>query len=155
MLCLGAGSLYGATQGLARPDAGVSAVIEIVGLSSGKNAEDTAVRKAAATFIRAMAEGNSEAVWMFALEEEQAAFGTEAEAYKAFADAFPELTAVQRVTYERGWQEGETPFLQLGMEDASGNDYRATIGFWLDDAGDWKVVSCDIDSITDAVASVD
>jgi hypothetical protein len=92
---------------------------------------------------------------MFALEEEQAAFGTEAETYKAFVDAFPALTVVERVTYERGWQEGETPFLQLGMEDSSGERYRATIGFWFDDAGDWKVVSCDIDNLSDAIASAD
>ena len=54
------------------------------------------------------------------------------------------LTQVKDATVEAIRDEGDTPFVDLALTDASGNAYRATIGFWLDDAGDWKVISCDI-----------
>ena len=62
----------------------------------------------------------------------------------AFADTFPVLTQVKDATVESIRDEGDTPFVELALTDTSGNAYRATIGFWLDDAGDWKVISCDI-----------
>ena len=102
------------------------------------------VTTALATFIGGMADGDAEAVWMFASEEEQAAFGTEAEAYAAYAADFPALAGASEVTIERIWDEGETPFVALSLIDQSGRTYKARVGFWLDDAGDWKVISCDV-----------
>ena len=54
------------------------------------------------------------------------------------------LTQVKDATVEAIRDEGDTPFVDLALTDASGNAYRATIGFWLDDAGDWKMISCEI-----------
>ena len=78
---------------------------------------------------------------MFASEEEQAAFGTEEATYAAYAEDFPALTQASEVTVEKIWDEGETPFVALSMIDASGRAYKASVGLWLDDAGDWKVIS--------------
>ena len=103
-----------------------------------------AVTGALATFVSAMADGDSQAVWMFASEEEQAAFGTEAAAYAAYAEDFPALAAASEVTIEKIWDEGDTPFVALSLTDENGRAYKASVGFWLDDAGDWKVVSCDV-----------
>ena len=102
------------------------------------------VTTALATFISGMADGDAEAVWMFASEEEQAAFGTEEATYAAYAEDFPALTQASEVTVEKIWDEGETPFVALSLIDQSGRAYKASVGFWLDDAGDWKVISCKV-----------
>jgi hypothetical protein len=112
------------------------------------------VQRAAATFIRAMASGDAAAVWMFATEEEHDAFGTEAAAYDAFAEAFPVLTTVERATFERAWREGDAPFVELTLEDDAGTRHRATMGFWRDDASDWKLISCDVNALSDRVAGL-
>ncbi len=103
-----------------------------------------AVAHALATFVSGMADADSEAVWMFASEEDQAAFGTEDAVYAAFAETFPAFAAASEVTIEKIWDEGDTPFVALSMVVASGAAFKANVGFWLDDAGDWKVVSCEI-----------
>jgi hypothetical protein len=56
------------------------------------------------------------------------------------------------VTFQTAWQEGDTPFVELALTDQAGNEYAATIGLWLDDAGDWKVVSLEVNAVTDQVA---
>ena len=137
----------------AEPHAAMEADVRIVSnLEPGEL--PSGVKNAAAIFIRGMADGDAESVWMFATEEEHEAFGTYEVAYDAFAEAFPVLTLVQNATFERGWNEGDTPFIELTLEDASGNDYRAEMGFWLDDAGDWKLVSCDVKPVSDRVAGL-
>jgi ketosteroid isomerase-like protein len=110
------------------------------------------VTTAVATFISGMADGDAEAVWMFASEEEQAAFGTEEATYAAYAEDFPALTRASEVTVERIWNEGETPFVALTLMDASGRAYKASVGFWLDDAGDWKVISLDVGPVAERAA---
>jgi hypothetical protein len=49
--------------------------------------------------------------------------------------------------------EGETPFVKARLQDGDGHRYRAEIGFWLDDAGDWKVISLDVQPFSDLVAT--
>lgn len=115
-------------------------------------AERTKADAAATSFIHALANADADAVWMFASEEDQAAFGTESAVYEAFAETFPALTQAKDVTLERAWQEGDTPFVELAVSDASGGDYQVTIGLWLDDAGDWKVISCDVKATGDKLA---
>jgi hypothetical protein len=115
--------------------------------------EEREVRSAAAAFIGGMSAGDAEAVWMFASEEDQAAFATEAEILAAFADAFPVLTQAREGTFESFRREGDVPFVTVSIEDSRGARYFADIGLWLDDAGDWKVVSCDIKPASDQVAS--
>jgi hypothetical protein len=110
------------------------------------------VRTALTDFVSGMAGADAQKVWMFASEEDQAAFETEDAVYAAFADAFPVLTKTREVAIENIWDEGDTPFVRLRLTDNSGEAYTADIGFWLDDAGDWKVVSCQIEPIEARVA---
>ncbi len=110
------------------------------------------VRAAAASFIRGMTEADAASVWMFASEEEHDAFGTETAAYDAYAADFPALTQAREVTFLSFREEGETPFVELIVTDASGNEYAASLGFWLDDAGDLKLISCDVKPAEDRVA---
>lgn len=121
---------------------------------AGLGALDRDVRAASTSFIQGMAAHDPEAVWMFASEEDQAAFGTEQAVYDAFAEVFPALTSVKTVTFERSWQEGDTPFVQASLETEAGVTHRARMGFWLDDAGDWKLVSCDVTEATDRIAGL-
>ena len=101
-----------------------------------------------------MSAADAESVWMFASEEEHDAFGTEDAAYEAYADTFPALTQTHGVTFEKFWQEGDTPFVQVALTSGSTEAYRATMGLWLDDAGDWKIVSCDVKPVSDLVAGL-
>jgi hypothetical protein len=116
--------------------------------------EQPAVRSVAERFLHAMAQADEETVWMFASEEEQDAFGTEAAAYDAYADAFPALTQARDVAFEKTWQDGEVPFVEVALMTGSKPTHRATMGFWLDDAGDWELVSCDVKPVGDLVAGL-
>ncbi len=111
-------------------------------------------RDAAARFLRAMSAADAEAIWMFASEEEHDAFQTEDAALDAYADAFPALTQARGVTFERFWQEGDMPFVQVSLTTGSAKSHRATMGFWLDDAGDWKLLSCEVKPVSDLVAGL-
>ena len=110
------------------------------------------MRTAVQTFINGMASGDAKTVWMYASEEDQAAFATEGAVYNAFAETFPAFTEAHSVSFEKSWQEGDTPFVELSLTDQAGNAYAATIGLWLDDAGDWKIVSLEVNAVTDQVA---
>jgi hypothetical protein len=112
------------------------------------------VRTALADFVSGMAGADAERVWMYASEEDQAAFETEDAVYAAFAEAFPVLTKTREVSIEKIWDEGDTPFVRIRLTDVLGETYTADIGFWLDDAGDWKVVSCQIEPLEARVASL-
>ncbi len=111
------------------------------------------VARAVEHFIEGMAKSDLDAVWMFASEEDQDAFGTERAVYEAYAETFPAFTKAATVTFSRFWQEGDTPFVEVAMTDSKGAIYRATMGLWLDDAGDWKLISCDVKPLSDRVAS--
>jgi hypothetical protein len=117
-------------------------------------ADELAASEAATVFVRSLSSGDAEAMWMFASEEDQEAFATEDAVLEAFADAFPILTQVESVSVDQVTQEGDTPFVQLSLTDANGAAYQANVGLWLDDAGDWKVISCDVLPLTDRVASL-
>jgi hypothetical protein len=101
-----------------------------------------------------MSQGDAQAIWKFASEEEQEAFETEDAVFAAFADAFPALTQATSVSVDAVNQEGDTPFVQVSLADAAGNKHQANVGLWLDDAGDWKVVSCEVTSVSDRIASL-
>jgi hypothetical protein len=118
------------------------------------SADELAASEAAAVFVRSLSSGDAQAMWMFASEEDQEAFATEDAVLEAFADAFPVLTQVESVAVAAVTQEGDTPFVQLSLTDANGAAYQADVGMWLDDAGDWKVISCDVVPLTDQVASL-
>ncbi len=132
----------------ARPTGGVEFVNAPEISARGRN-----ITTAAERFVKGMATGDVDTVWMFATEEEQDAFGTEKEAYAAYADTFPQIVKAKRVSFDRYWQEGDTPFVAATLVDRDGKPYRATIGFWLNDAGDWIIVSLDVKSLSDRVAS--
>jgi len=130
--------------------------IESVRFSDAATVEDqdVEVRMAVESFISAMSREDAAAVWMFASEEDQDAFQSEEAVYKAFADTFPVLTDVADANVDSIRQEGETPFVQLSLTGEDGTEYAASVGFWLDDAGDWKVISLDVNSVSDRVASL-
>jgi hypothetical protein len=137
--------------GLAVPVSSLSQVAAIPGASQTEpqagaveNAPDGEVRDAIATFLRAMMSGDEDTVWMFASEEEQAAFATESATYAAYAEDFPVLTRVETFAVENMVQHGDTPFATVEVKDDDGMLYQATIGLWRDDAGDWKVISCEV-----------
>ena len=154
-LVLGLGfSANSITEVAAQPDA---AVVENVRFSGAEEAAALAsreIQQELTTFIRGMAEGDAKTVWMYASEEDQMAFETEEAVLAAFADAFPALTEAQSVTFGTFREEGDTPFAVVSFKDGSGNQYQAEVGLWLDDAGDWKVVSCEVTALTDRVASL-
>ena len=135
--------------------ANIGAVSDFPAISAhpAQNNAHAEMKNAVSRFLQGMASGDADAVWMFASEEEQDAFGTETAAYEAYADAFPALTRPQAVTFDKFWQEGDTPFVDITLTQGS-SAHRATMGFWLDDAGDWKLVSCEVKPATDLVAGL-
>jgi hypothetical protein len=114
--------------------------------------EATPATDAAYRFVTGMTAGDEKAVWMFASEEDQAAFATEQAVYDAFAELYPALTEVDQIVVDDVRQEGETPFVDAVLRDDD-RRYRAEIGLWLDDAGDWKVISLDVRPVGDLVAA--
>jgi hypothetical protein len=112
-----------------------------------------AASQAAQRFIGGMATGDEQAVWMFASEEDQAAFATEKAVFDAFAELYPALTSAEQVVVQDVRQEGDTPFVDALLRADDGSRHVAEIGLWLDDAGDWKVVSLDVEAARDLVAS--
>jgi hypothetical protein len=151
LLCAAAFSFSAHAQLSAEPRA--STAIEFITSAAASESAEPAVKDAVATFIRGMASADIETVWLFASEEDQDAFGTEQAVYDAFAEVFPVLTRVQKVTFEGFWREGDTPFVMLSLVDGEGAKYRATMGLWLDDAGDWKLTSCQVNPLDDRIAA--
>jgi hypothetical protein len=152
VLLTGAAFCFSGVSELSAEPGGKTDHIEFAAASGLEEAGDPAVRAAVARFIGGMVEGDVETVWMFATEEDQDAFGTERAVYDAFAEVFPALTSARQVTFERFWQAGETPFVTLSLTTEDGESYRATMGLWLDDAGDWELISCSVEPAGDRVA---
>jgi hypothetical protein len=115
---------------------------------------DIEPRMAAEEFVLAMANAKSQAVWAYASEEDQEAFGTEAAVYHAFAETFPVLVEVVEVRFEASRQEGDTSFVDFYLTDKSGHQHRGSMGLWLDDAGGWKMVSCDVQPTSKHIAAL-
>jgi hypothetical protein len=107
-------------------------------------ADDLAVRIATSKFIRGLHDGDASAVWSFASEEDQEAFATKPAVLQAFAETFPELARTRTAIFESIVRDGDNQVVTLRLRDAAGATHRARIGLWLDDANDWKVVSCDV-----------
>jgi hypothetical protein len=110
------------------------------------------VQRAAIRFIRAMAANDAATVWLYATEEEHDAFQTEDEMIRAYSEDFPVLTLAKSVDAEREWQEGDATFVAVKLADAGRNQYIATMGFWLSDANDWQLISCDVKPVSDRIA---
>lgn len=114
-------------------------------ISSEAGSVATAVTK----FVSGMAKHDPEAVWSFASEEDQAAFGTERAVYDAYAEAFPQLTDVAEVHVGTVRDEGDTPFVPVVLQDTAGDTWVADFGLWRNDAGDWTLISLDIKPASD------
>ena len=128
--------------------------VSFVGSSEAKTPQAAEVRGALVSFIRGMSNQDAEAVWAFASEEDQDAFATQKAVLDAFDETFPELARAREVTVQSLRDEGDTPFVKLTMTDTNGKSFRGEIGLWQDDAGDWKVVSCEFEPLGDQVASL-
>ena len=122
---------------------------EISRVSSLASPFETSVTSAVGTFVEGMAQGDEDVIWMFASEEDQVAFGTESAVYDAYADAFPQLTDVASVHVGTVRDEGDTPFVPVVLQNNSGETWVADFGFWLNDAGDWTLISLDIKPASD------
>lgn len=151
LLCATVVTLAITTQTIARTGDDAPARVVFTNAPEGQS-DRSAVAGAVERFIGAMVSHDSGSLWMFASEEDQDAFATEPEVYAAFAETFPEIAKARQVTFTRFWQEGDTPFVQVLLSDASGNAEVANMGFWLDDAGDWKLVSCDVKPVSNLLA---
>ena len=110
---------------------------------------ENSVKSAVGTFVAGMAQGDEDVVWAFASEEDQAALGTEVAVYDAYADAFPQLTDVAEVHVGTVREEGDTPFVPVVLQDKAGATWVADFGFWMNDAGDWTLISLDIKPASD------
>jgi hypothetical protein len=153
VVCAGSISFGVAADTSARLD---SARIESVHFNVSASPQagiDRPVQAAVQKFIGGMRAADADTVWMFASEEDQEAFATEQAVYDAFAETFPAFTRAAEVTFDKIWQEGDTPFVELSLRDVDGGNWQATIGLWLDDAGDWKIISCDLTAANQAIAS--
>ena len=117
-----------------------------------ENAMQAEVRGAVASFVRGISQGDVQTVWDFASEEEQAAFGTEEAAFVAFYEAYPAFAHAKEITFVGYSIEGDTPFVEISVRDRMGQRWQAELGLWLDDAGDWKIISCAIDLANDRMA---
>jgi hypothetical protein len=153
LACATALTLLVAGQTLARPADTVPNLVVFINEPT-QSQEREAVAQSAKTFIEGMANRDAPAVWMFASEEDQDAFGTEADVYAAYEETFPQFAKAREVTFTRFWQEGDTPFTQVLLADGQGGASIATMGFWRDDAGDWKLVSCEVNPVSDRLAGL-
>jgi hypothetical protein len=142
------------SQVAAQPDVSTPDTVHFVNSIQTASPVAEEAEQALTEFIRGMDEGDAKTVWMYASEEDQAAFETEDAVYEAFAEAFPAFTQAERVTFNSFRNEGDTPFVVLSMTDEAGEAYSADVGLWLDDAGDWKIVSLDIVAASEHVASL-
>lgn len=114
----------------------------------------TPVERAAIRFVNAMASKDAATVWLYATEEEHDAFQTEQAMLAAYGEDFPVFTLAKRAAAEREWQEGDATFVQIRVTDSDRNEYRATMGFWLSDANDWQLISCEVKPISDRIAGL-
>jgi hypothetical protein len=147
-------SLVVVAQPMARPETGTRMETFRL-LSTQQDAEDQRdLREAAKEFVVAMAQGNAEALWMFASEEEHAALQTKDAVLRAYREDFPALTRAKEAVLVDVWQEGDLPFVRMIVRDGAGQAYRAEIGLWLDDAGDWKIASLSIRAASDRTAGL-
>src|SRR4051812_17769000 len=153
LACATALTLLVVGETLARP-ADVSSNSIVFVNQPTESHEREAIADSAEKFITGMADHDAATVWMFASEEDQDAFGTETEVYGAYEETFPEFARAKEVTFTRFWEEGDTPFTQVLLGDGRGSASVATMGFWLDDAGDWKLVSCDVKPVSDPLAGL-
>jgi len=112
------------------------------------------VERAAVRFVHAMASKDAPTVWLYATEEEHDAFQTEQEMLQAYSEDFPVLTLAKSAEAEREWQEGDATFVEIRLTDSHRNEYSATMGFWLSDANDWQLISCDVKPVSDRIAGL-
>jgi hypothetical protein len=147
-------SLAVATQPMARPDISLRADTVRFLDAAPADVNPSGVKPVAKAFVQAMAAGDAEALWMFATEEEHDAFQVKQVAFDAYAEDFPVLTRAKEATVVRVWPEGDADFIAMIVRDRSDRTYWAEMGFWLDDAGDWKVISLDIKPTADYVAGL-
>ena len=106
---------------------------------------ESEARTAAATFVWGLSNGHAEVVWQFATEEEQEAFATEAETYNVFVSAYPPLAYAKEMTFEGVTPDGGLQIVSIYVKDRLDLQWRASFGLWKDDAGDWKVMTLDIE----------
>ena len=115
---------------------------------------ESPVERAAVRFIGAIESRDAATVWLYATEEEHDAFQTEEEMLQAYSEDFPIFTLAKSAVADRQWQEGDATFVAIIVTDAQRNDYIATMGFWLSDANDWQLISCDVKPVSDRIAGL-
>src|SRR3712207_2875287 len=143
LVLIGALSVLGPVAGSAAETLSSSDQVRVSDAATWQD-DDVEPRMAAEGFILAMADSDAQTVWTYASEEDQDAFATEAAVYEAFAETFPVLVSVVDVRFETIQQEGDTSIVRVSLTDRNGERHNGSMGLWLDDAGSWKLVSCDV-----------
>ncbi|MGQ7791775.1 DUF4864 domain-containing protein [Faunimonas sp. B44] len=115
----------------------------VVRVSTGPEGRDQ-IRDAVSTFVWALSNGQKEAVWSFASEEEQASFKTVDEAFQAVSGAFPPLAYATRINFERIDVSEEVSTATFYVQDKLGLQWRAAIDLVQDIDGEWKIIACDL-----------
>ncbi|WP_128294128.1 hypothetical protein [Afifella aestuarii] len=106
--------------------------------------QEDAVRGAVETFVWGLSNKQPKAVWRFATEYEQDRFGTEEAAYTFFSKIHPPLVYAKRLTVDSVTQDGEATMVKTYVRDRIGLQWSADFALLQDDAGDWKIVDCQL-----------
>jgi len=102
------------------------------------------IKAAVSTFVWALSNGQKEAVWSFASDEDQAGFKTVDDTFRAMAGAFPPLAYASDIAFERVDVNEEVSTAVFYVKDKLGMQWRAAIDLVQDMEGQWKVIACDV-----------
>ncbi|WP_034491434.1 hypothetical protein [Afifella pfennigii] len=103
-----------------------------------------AVETAVETFVWGLSNKEPKAVWVFATEFEQSRLGTEEAAYQFFSKIHPPLVHAKRIQIDSVALEGELTRVTTYVRDRIGIQWSAEFSLFQDDAGDWKIVDCEL-----------
>jgi len=108
-------------------------------------AERDEIRTVVSVFVWGLSNGVANAVWALAPEMEQDRLGTEQAVMDYFAEGNPPVRHAARMVFDGvAWQDG-LPVAQVYIVDRLGLQWRASFGLYRNAAGEWKIVSTDIE----------
>jgi hypothetical protein len=103
------------------------------------------IRTAVSVFVWGLSNGVANAVWALAPEMEQDRLGTHQAVMDYFAEGNPAVRHAARMIFDGvTWQDG-LPVAEVYIVDRLGLQWRATFGLYRNAAGEWKIISTDIE----------
>lgn len=103
------------------------------------------IEASVSTFVWGMSNGVADAVWNFALEEEQDWLGTSAAALDFFSRLHPALAKAKSLSLDGVASSGEITTAGAYIRDADGTQWHATFELVRDDAGSWRIMNIQTD----------